>query len=102
MCSSDLERLPGAVISKDKTEMAGINTGLWCVDQGRVGALGNELVTAQIEHHGMGAAPSGATSEPLDVPALRGLQINGGDGEMELDAIHEGIVRLSSRPDLGD
>ncbi len=64
--------------------MTRIDAALLLAQNVRIGALGHQLVAAQIEDQGMGAAAAGHATEALDIPALGGVQVDGGDGEVEL------------------
>jgi hypothetical protein len=46
-------------------------------------------MSAQIEDQGMGTAAAGHTAKALHIPLLGGVQIEGGDGEVELDSVHD-------------
>ena len=80
--------LPADQIGEDPAEVAGIDAALLLAQAGRIGALGHELVAAQIKDQGIGATASGHATKPLHRPALGGVQVDGGDGEVELNPVH--------------
>ena len=80
--------LPGVVLGEDEAEVAGIDAALLLAHAGRIGALDHELVAAQIKDQGIGAPAFGHATEALDRPALGGVQVDGGDGEVELELVH--------------
>lgn len=80
--------LPVGQLREHQAEMTGIDAALLVAQAGRIDALSHELVAAQIEDQGINAAAAGHTAEPLDIPALGGIQVEGGDGEVELNPVH--------------
>jgi hypothetical protein len=69
--------------------MTRIDAALLLAQNAWIGALNHQLVAAQIEDQGMGTAAAGHATEALLIPLLGGVQVEGGDGEVELDPVHD-------------
>jgi hypothetical protein len=80
--------MPAGDIVEHQAEMAGIDARLGRGQAALPQPLNDQLMTAEVEDQGLGAAATAAASQPIDIPAGHLFQVDGRDREMETGPLH--------------